>query len=240
MFEIERVEAGSSRKGHPCDKAIRYVKTRCQAVRNEQAICTGEVRGLGPKDFESDQKSPDFVEIASVAAIHHQLHRNYSWNREMVRSRPLQPRPRWKGSAQAINQDIGVNQIHPAGRPQPSERSFRANSTLSVMSARSRHIPKNSLFNRSRNVVEVSLASGGDDDTVTTSDALPVGTSSGRVIRSSRLGGISASKLMLFVMRPSPYATIAELIRDHNCHRFPRPGRLPEAACQALQSRRTQ
>src|SRR5258708_36777686 len=60
---------------------------------------------------------------------------------------------------------------------------------LSVMSERSRHIPKNSEFSKSPSVRPLERSG---DETTRTISAGPTGTSAGNVIRSSRSGGMSA------------------------------------------------
>src|SRR5208282_5250159 len=103
-------------------------------------------------------------------------------------------------SAQTINDNVCINQVHGAGLLQLSDRSFRANSKLSTMSTRSRHIPMNSEFSRASKVAEFEVGRG---ETVITIAADPVGTSAGNVMRSSRLGGMFVLKVTVFAMRTS-------------------------------------
>ncbi len=93
MLEIERVEAGRSRKGHCRDEAIRNVKTRSQAVRQQQPIRCSEIGGLGPNYVEFAQKSLDRVQIASIAAAHHELHCDKRQELRKDLSQPLATMP---------------------------------------------------------------------------------------------------------------------------------------------------
>src|SRR5271157_425904 len=106
--------------------------------------------------------------------------------------------------AGAIDENVHINKVHGADWLHPSDRNFRANSKLSSMSARSRHIPKNSEFSRSLKVAEVGDPVG---ETVITIAADPVGTSAGSVMRSSRLAGISALSVTVFTIRASPHVS---------------------------------
>lgn len=85
----------------------------------------------------------------------------------------FEPRLGSDGSAEAIDEDVRVHKVHDADAFHPSDRSFRANSKLSEMSARSRHIPRNSEFSKSSKVEE-----GGEpeEETVITIAADPAGT----------------------------------------------------------------
>jgi hypothetical protein len=114
----------------------------------------------------------------------------------------LEPRLGSNCSAQTINKDVRINKVHRADLVHPSERSFRANSELSSMSVRSRHIPKNSEFSKS---LKVEWGRDPEDETVITISADPVGTSAGSLMRSSRLAGISALRVTVFTIRPSPH-----------------------------------
>jgi len=84
-----------------------------------------------------------------------------------------------------------------AERFQPSERKLRANWTLSMMSERSRHMPKNSEFPKSPNVRAFICSAV---ETTSTISAGPTGTSVGSVMRSSRFGGMSAVTLTVLTI----------------------------------------
>jgi hypothetical protein len=94
-------------------------------------------------------------------------------------------------------QNVRINKVHRADLFHPSERSLRANSELSSMSTRSRHIPKNSEFSKS---LKVEWGRDPEDETVITIFAGPVGTSAGSLMRSSRLAGISALRVTVFII----------------------------------------
>lgn len=214
MLEVKCVEAGGPRKGLRGDERIRNAKARGQPVSKQQRIGCGELRSRVPEYVERREESLNPFQFIPITATHHKFQGNYTWNCERFLGNPVQPRFSGQRSAQTVHQDIGIDEIHPLCRAQLSDRTFRANSKLSVISARLHHIPKNSLLSKSPKVVPMD----DEDDMVMTIDTVPVGTSSGSVILSSRLAGISALKLILFVMPASPYQTIPEQLGNHNGH----------------------
>jgi hypothetical protein len=141
-------------------------------------------------------------------------------NCEGILGEPLQPSLGRVCSSQVIHQNVSIHEVHEAGRFQPSARSFCANSGLSSMSARSRHIPKNSDLSRSPKVEGVE---GPGQEIVTAIAADPAGTSAGSVTRNSRLAGISEWRLIVLTMGVFPQCNISKATAP-----FQRLSRMPK------------
>lgn len=136
--------------------------------------------------------------------LHDWIEREIHRDREQLAGILFEPFLGRNYSAQTINENVRINKVHRAGLFHPSDRNFRANSKLSLLSARSRHIPMNSEFNRSLKVAEVGSAEG---EMVITTAADPVGTSAGNVMRSSLLAGMSVLRVTVFTIGTSPHSS---------------------------------
>jgi hypothetical protein len=210
MLEIECVQAGRPPKGRRGDQTIGDIEAGTQSVSHQQIVCCRELGRLGPENRESTQEPLDPFQVLSTLATHHQLHGGNTRNCEGIACELFQPSSSSVCAPQAIDQNVGVDKGDQAGRFQPFDRSFSANSEVSSMSARSRHMPKNSEFSRSPKVEAVE---GPGEETVTAIAADPAGTSAGRTIRNSRLAGISVLKVTVFTMAalPQNHASKADL-----------------------------
>src|SRR5262249_1506013 len=172
-------------------------------VCREQIVGMGTLDRLGPSDTESVQKLLHSSQLGLVATTDQQLHRYHPRNGKGCCGHAGQPRLSRGCPAQDVDQDIGIDQRGHGLRLQPSARRRRANSALSTISSRSRHMPKNSERSRSP---KVSVTWGDWGATTTTISAGPTGVSSGSVIRTSRSGVISVVTRIVFSI-PASYVS---------------------------------
>src|SRR6185295_13525405 len=117
-----------------------------------------KLRCVRPSHIEQTEELLYLLQIGLIPAPHEEFHGHHARNREGVFMKSIQPRLCRGGTSKALDQNVGIDENHQAERFQPWDRKSRANSKLSAISVRFRHIPKNSESAKLPNVAGAEAA----------------------------------------------------------------------------------